>query len=248
MHELKAIWRKAFSAREGGRAAGCRFRCAAWIVFLALGIDSGPAHALTIPGNPAHPRLWYGNAERLANARSYYATHPISIPGYPLTAAGRNHALRYQMTGNAAECTAAIDILMRYSFTASDENGDGTPDPGSCDLESEGRYCDRARWGGEDAILTFDWCHDQLTGVQKATLIERWNYYIGQLNSGPYGWQNRPANNYFWGFLRNSLLWGIATAGENPRAQEFIDHALKDRKSTRLNSSHSTLSRMPSSA
>ena len=183
--------------------------------------------ALSIP--PTHPRLWYGDAARLQQARTYHANHPISIPSYPPSAQARNRALRFLMTGNAADCTQAIDWLMRFNYENADEDGDGQADPGSCDLASEGRYCDRARWSGEDAILVYDWCNAQLTPAQKSTLITRWNRYTTALNVGPYGWQQRPINNYYWGYLRNSLLWGIAASGESAQAQQYIDHALETR-------------------
>jgi hypothetical protein len=182
---------------------------------------------LDIPAT--HPRLWFGDPARLAQARAWYATHPIAIPGYPPSAAARNHALRYQMSGDTSECDPAIDWLLRFSFELADQDGDGEADPGACDLDSEGLYCDRARWFGEDAILTYDWCHAQMTPAERSTIVDRWNRYIGALNAGPYGWQERPINNYYWGFLRNSLLFGIAAMGESQRAQEFIDHALTQR-------------------
>ncbi|MBL8298443.1 MAG: hypothetical protein JNN30_08860 [Rhodanobacteraceae bacterium] len=199
---------------------------------IALTFLSGPALvqasvSLAIP--PGHPRLWYGDAARLQQARTYYATHAIDIPSYPPSAQARNRALRYLMTGNTADCAQAIDWLMRFNYENADEDGDGQADPGSCNLSSEGRYCDRARWSGEDAILVYDWCHAELTSAQKNTLIARWNRYTTALNVGPYGWQDRPVNNYYWGYLRNSLLWGIAAFGESPLAQQYIDHALETR-------------------
>ncbi len=199
---------------------------AAW---LSLGQASAETlgTALTIPA--AHPRLWYGDSARLNQARAYFQNHAISIPGYPPSAAARNHALRFLMSGNPAECAPAIDWLMRFNFELADEDGDGHADPGSCDLNSEGLYCDRARWTGEDAILVYDWCNAQLTATQKNTLIARWDNYIGKLNQGPYGWPARPINNYYWGYLRNSLLWGIAASGESTRSAEFIAHALDQR-------------------
>jgi hypothetical protein len=38
-----------------------------------------------------------------------------------------------------------------------------------------------------------------------------------------------PANNYFWGYLRNSLLWSIAAQGESTNAAAFRDDALVTR-------------------
>src|SRR5262249_40612360 len=38
-----------------------------------------------------------------------------------------------------------------------------------------------------------------------------------------------PANNYYWGYLRNELNWAIATYHENPMARTFLEHALVTR-------------------
>jgi hypothetical protein len=38
-----------------------------------------------------------------------------------------------------------------------------------------------------------------------------------------------PYNNYYWGFLRNTLDFAITTFGENDRAQALLDHALTSR-------------------
>lgn len=194
---------------------------------LALAALCGSAHALDVPST--HPRLWYGDSTRLAQARSYYTTHPFTPPGYPLSARARDQALIALMTNTATGCSDAIAWLMRFDMETSDQDGDGIADPGICDLNAEGHYCDRARWFGEDAMLVYDWCHASLTPTQRDALVTKWNRYVGLLNQGPYNWQNMPANNYYWGFLRNSLLWGIASYDENPRAQEFIDHALTAR-------------------
>jgi hypothetical protein len=204
-------------------------RLAGLLATLCLLASTAGAATLNIP--QTHPRLWFGDPARLAAARTYYATHPVTVNNALTGDNARHRALRALMSGNAAECAAAVSWAMRYDFEAADANGDGTADPGACNLASEGRYCDRARWEGEQAIMTYDWCHASFSASQRTTFIERWNRYVGALNEGPYNWAQMPANNYSWGYLRNSLLWGIASFGENPRAQEFIDHALDARYS-----------------
>ena len=77
--------------------------------------------------------------------------------------------------------------------------------------------------------MVYDWCNAHLTAQQRTTLIDRWDRYTTALNVGPYGWQERPINNYYWRYLRNSLLWGIAAYGESTQAQTYIDHALAAR-------------------
>jgi hypothetical protein len=38
-----------------------------------------------------------------------------------------------------------------------------------------------------------------------------------------------PQSNYFWGYLRNEFEWGVATWGDNPIADKFLDNALQAR-------------------
>jgi len=38
-----------------------------------------------------------------------------------------------------------------------------------------------------------------------------------------------PTSNFFWGYLRNELEWGIATKGDNPDWKKFVDFALDSR-------------------
>lgn len=199
----------------------------AMLCIVLSGSTACVAAELDIPAT--HPRLWFGAPGRLAAARAFYPANPVAAGNAMNGDNARNRALRALMSGNAAECAVAVEWAMRFDLEAADANGDGNADPGACNLSSEGRYCDRARWEGEQAIMTYDWCHGSFTASQRATFIARWNRYIGALNEGPYNWQRMPANNYYWGFLRNSLLWGIASHGENSRAQEFIDHAIDAR-------------------
>ncbi len=99
-----------------------------------------------------------------------------------------------------------------------------------------------ARWISETVMLTYDWCHFAMTPEQRQTLQTRWNNYLEVLRDKPWGgagyteYDNFAANNYFWGYWRNELEWGITTKHENSdpddgadRAQDFIDHALNTR-------------------
>ncbi|MEO7326207.1 MAG: hypothetical protein ABIW82_15380 [Dokdonella sp.] len=190
------------------------------LVLFALGLSvAAPAQAanLTIP--TTHPRLWFGAPGRVSQAQSYFATHSFAAPALdppPNTSPDdvRLHALHYLMTGTAADCTAPVTWLMDYVPRLL--NGDGTPITAS----------DEARWFGEDAMLMYDWCNGFFTPSQKATLIARWNEFIGALNAKSWGGQGMEANNYFWGYLRLGLMWGIASFHDNAQAQSFINHAL----------------------
>lgn len=172
--------------------------------------------SLNIPAS--HPRLWYSGqagspgAARLARAKAYLPGHPVP-DNWRESTRQRNRALKSLLTGNAADgCTGAIAWLRGFNF----------PD------------IDEARWSGENAILIYDWCHAHMSDSDRQQIRDKWNVRIQQLNNDTWGGPHMPANNYFWGYLRNSLLWGIASFNENPQAQGFIDHALVTRYQNRF--------------
>lgn len=171
-----------------------------------------PAVQLNIPAS--HPRNWYGNTARLAQARSHYQSIPFTPAGEPTTLAfGR--ALRGLLTDNATDCDQAVAYL-----------ADWTAPTGI------GGFRDATRQQGEALLLIYDWCHQRLSPAQITSLVARWNGYMDRDNGDSFANQGSEANNYFWGRVRNNLLWGIASYGENPRAQEFIDNALETRLGT----------------
>jgi hypothetical protein len=91
--------------------------------------------------------------------------------------------------------------------------------------------------GGEigSLALVYDWCYSALTADQRA----RWIAYANQAvwnvwhpeeaswggNAYPWsGWSiDNPSNNYYYSFLRATMLLGLATLGENDQAQTWID-------------------------
>lgn len=188
------------------------------LLIAAASAASGVAHAATLAIPNQHPRLWYGDAGRLARARAYSAQNPVTISGWPPSAQARDRALRSLMRGQGdpstdTDCQQAVNWLRNFTMSVG------------------GTSSDQARWDGENAILVYDWCHYAISGGDRDTLIARWNGYIATLNGKPWGGLAMSANNYFWGYLRNSLLWGIASyhdggSAQRQNAQGFIDHAL----------------------
>ena len=140
-----------------------------------------------------HPRLFF-NTERLTRAKQWFASNPFT-PGDAI-----ERAFHYLLTGNAQSCRSAIADAM------------------SITLDVGGTASDEARWDGEIVILAYDWCNDQMTAAERRTLIGRWNGYIEALNPKEWGGIGMEANNYYAGYLRNTIEWGIATFGENARA------------------------------
>jgi hypothetical protein len=85
-----------------------------------------------------------------------------------------------------------------------------------------------------DLALTYDWCFDRLTEGTK----KRWVSYANQAVANVWnhqtaswggvarpwsGWSvNNPGNNYYYSFLEATMLLGLATKGENPRAETWL--------------------------
>ena len=174
--------------------------CVLWMGCWAGGVA---AANLTIPAT--HPRLWFGDAARLQQAQGRFATTPFSPGGADVQF---ERALRGVLTGNAGDCDLAADHLVGWL------------------VENNGNRRDALRQQGEELLAIYDWCHDRLSPAEIATLVARWNGYIDIEIADDFANQGSEANNYWWGRTRNLLMWGIASFHDNPRAQEFIDHAL----------------------
>ncbi len=85
-----------------------------------------------------------------------------------------------------------------------------------------------------DVALVYDWCYDLLTPAQRT----RWRTYANQAVwnvwhpsaaqwggvSYPWsGWStDNPSNNYYYSFLRATMLLGIAEHGEDPAGAEWV--------------------------
>lgn len=168
-------------------------------------LDSSGAHALALDIPATHPRLWYGKPARLTQARNYFISHPFTPAAGDFAAL----ALRGLLTNNAADCTAAAQHMRDWQASA-----------------GPGGFRDDVRGEGEDLMLAFDWCRSTFTPAEIQTIVTRWNGYMDRELADTLGNQGKEANNYWAGRTRNLLLWGIASTGDNPRAQEFIDDAL----------------------
>lgn len=185
--------------------------CRCWILLATLVCPSVPLQAANLAVPDAHPRIWYGGqagtpgAHRLARARAFAASQPVPISNADESIRNRDRALRSLISGNPADgCNEAVAWMRTFNFPSQNE----------------------ARWDGENAILIFDWCYAHIPAADRSTITGNWNASIAALNARDWGGPSMAANNYFWGYLRNSLLWGIASLHHNPQAQGFIDHAL----------------------
>lgn len=161
----------------------------------------------------AHPRLLFSTPALLAQARTYYADHPTS----PDDNDALGLAFRGLMTEDAAACRRAIARVVE------------SDDYRLSDAYEEAVSSDHARWIGEDVILTYDWCHAHLTPGEANALRVRWNQYMRVLLDKPWGGEGMTANNYYWGYTRNALEWGITTWGENVQEGEDMARAILER-------------------
>ncbi len=177
-----------------------------------------PSAATSFEVPTTRPRLWFSTPTALTQARRWFAEkHPGSSYA-PRDDDVRANAFAYLMTGNTAWSQRAISWLMAFTVPGGDTAG-----PGYVSAEY--------RWNGENAMLVYDWCYDQFTPSQRATLIERWNRWVTNQNMRDVG---GPATKEFWAQVRTSLEWGIVSFHENPSAQGFLDEALTARFQSRF--------------
>jgi hypothetical protein len=166
------------------------------------------AATLSIPSG--RPRLFFSDPARLAQARAWAQSTNFT----PNTADAEELALHYLLRDNVASARSAIDKLMALQI------------PSGANVTSS----DPARREGQWAILTYDWCYNEMSPAERETIRTRWNTIVGDFNAKPYGAQGMEADNYFWGYYRNSLMWAVASWHENqPAAQNFLNHALDTR-------------------
>jgi hypothetical protein len=153
-----------------------------------------------------HPRLFF-TPERLERAKQWYASHTFT----PRTDRPLDQMLHYLLSGNKDSARAAITHALGVTF------------------DTGGTASDGARWEGENVVLAYDWCYPEMTAAERTTLMDRWNGYITTLNAKSWGGIGMEANNYYTGYMRNAIEWGIATYWENDQAAAILQHGLKTR-------------------
>ena len=109
----------------------------------------------------------------------------------------------------------------------------------------ESSYCDGAISGALDAFLdptywrqsnashagdialVYDWCHDELSVVEQSTIIDYLNDWGDASIDDDYYLGNQPQfyGNYAPRYGYSYALMGLATFGDNPRAQEWFDES-----------------------
>lgn len=85
-----------------------------------------------------------------------------------------------------------------------------------------------------DLALVYDWCFDQTTAGQRARWLKYadqavwnvWHHTTAKWGGATIPWTgwatDDPANNYYYSFLRATMLLGLASKGEDPQADAWI--------------------------
>ena len=186
----------------------------------------------------AHPRIYLGpNRDRLtaalqANtpaAAAFKAKVDQWVGGASIWGFDAwNAALMGQLTGDPKYCAAAIVAVEKQVSTA-----EAAMASGSAPAVASDSYLDIGPMVG-DVALVYDWCFDAVTTGQRA----RWLAYADQAISNVWhhdtaswagktftwsGWAtDDPSDNYYYSFLRATMLVGLASKGEDPQADAWI--------------------------
>ncbi len=138
-------------------------------------------------------------------------------------------ALMYQLTGNTAYADLAVSST--DAFVASEEALIAASQRATVAADS---YLDVGGIIGNVALV-YDWCYERLTPAQRSRWVAYanqavWNVWHpaqAQWGNTVYPWSgwsiDNPANNYYYSFLRATMLLGLASSGENAQAQTWID-------------------------
>jgi hypothetical protein len=139
-----------------------------------------------------------------------------------------NAALLGQLTGTASYCSKAIAVTDLQVSTAEAKIATGVAPEVAADS-----YLNIGDMIGGLALV-YDWCYPQVTAAQRTRWLAYanqavwnvWNYNTARWGSQTIPWSgwsvNNPSNNYYYSFLRATMLLGLATKGENPQADAWI--------------------------
>ena len=194
------------------------------------------------PPSGEHPRIYVAaNAARLNGLLS--ANQPSAVRFRSLidarmatanaTLIGGEYRMWYfalmgQLTGNAAYCTKAVAGIDQWVAREEALIASATRPEVAYDS-----YLEVGPIIG-DVALVYDWCHTSLTSSQRS----RWLAYSDQAvwnvwnpsdavwggRSFPWtGWSiDNPSNNYYYSFLRATMLLGLAANGQLPSATTWL--------------------------
>ncbi len=195
---------------------------------------------ITTPSYPtSHPRIYLTpNKARLQAALSantptaarFKSTVDSYVGGSDIWGFGAwNAALMGQLTGQSKYCTKAIAVVDKQV-----KDAEAAIAAGNAPTVANDSYLDIGDMVG-DLALTYDWCYSQVTSTQRSHWIAYanqavwnvWNYKSAKWGSKSFPWSgwatDDPSDNYYYSFLRATMLLGLATKGESSQAQTWLD-------------------------
>jgi hypothetical protein len=139
-----------------------------------------------------------------------------------------NGALMGQLTGNAGYCTKAIAMVEAQVVAAEVKIAAGAaPEVAADSYLGIGDMI-------ADLALTYDWCFDKVTSSQRTRWLAYanqavWNVWHhatarwGNVTIPWTGWAvDDPSDNYYYQFLRATMLLGLAAHGEDAQADTWL--------------------------
>ncbi|HEX3763171.1 MAG TPA: hypothetical protein VHW23_30970 [Kofleriaceae bacterium] len=139
-----------------------------------------------------------------------------------------NAALAGQLTGNATYCTKAVSTVEAQVTAAEAKIAAGQAPDAAADS-----YLNVGDMIG-DLALVYDWCFNQVTSAQRTRWLKYadqavwnvWNPSAAKWGSATIPWTgwatNDPSDNYYYSFLRATMLLGLAAKGEDSQADGWV--------------------------
>lgn len=201
--------------------------------------DGGGGGGNAAPVFPtAHPRIYLTpNRARLSSALSartsaalrFKASVDQWVAGADLWGfQAWNAALIGQLTNNTTYCTKAVAAIEAQVVAAEAKIAvNQAPEVAGDSYLAIGDLIG-------DLALVYDWCFPQTTAAQRTRWLRYadqavWNVWHnttakwGQATIPWSGWAtNDPSDNYYYSFLRATMLLGLAAKGEDPQADAWI--------------------------
>ncbi len=192
--------------------------------------DTGPVEPV-IP--TAHPRILLNAARKAKLVALVSGSNPVATDFLAVQTTAYDYrawfsALKAQVTGTSSHCDAAVAKV--DAFVTSEEAAIAAGTRPTVAADSYLHVGDEIG----DLSLTLDWCFDQVTTAQRT----RWLAYANQAVSNVWnpaaakwgttaypwtGWSiNNPSNNYYYSFLRATLLLGLAEYTEDPQGELWV--------------------------
>jgi hypothetical protein len=197
-----------------------------------------PDAAPPVPVPISHPRIYLGpNRARLVatlGAKTIAATRFLATVekwmagGDVYNFQTWHAALVGQLLGSDRHCTKSVAVIEAQVKAA-----EGKIASGAVPLVAGDSYLEIGEMIGDVAII-YDWCHAQTTPAQRTRWIAYanqavwnvWNHKQATWGGRSYPWTgwsvDNPSNNYYYSFLRATMLLGIATERENDQAPGWL--------------------------